>query len=84
MECDCKIGGDSAREVVVPCEGHRWWMEDNVRKTREALEQLVDALWDTALEIEPADHPANVAYMHAQKVLGMTPMRPRPNPEVKT
>lgn len=44
---------------------------------RAALETLVEALWDADLEIEPADHPVNVAYMNAQKVLGQSPMRPR-------
>lgn len=35
VECDCKIGGETGRHVLVPCRGHREWMEANVKQERE-------------------------------------------------
>ena len=48
-----------------------------IKPLRAALEQLVEALWDADLEIEPSDHTVNVAYINAQRVLDMMPMRQR-------
>ena len=42
MECDCKIGGESGRHIVVPCQGHRGWMEANVREERERCARFVE------------------------------------------
>lgn len=44
MECGCKIGGETGRHMLVPCQGHREWMEANVKVERDAHERTKKSL----------------------------------------
>ena len=42
MECDCKIGGETGRHIIVLCQGHRELVERHVATEREACAKIAE------------------------------------------